>query len=114
MDMLDYCKVQILPRAAKAAETVSALPDPGLQLSEDEIRVEPNLWGPWMWSPVGKAQGQEAFVPHAGQECPPPAQSEQRWNKAEEAGQPVVTLPLLPKLTLCLMEGWVTDPGGSD
>lgn len=79
---LGYCRVQILTRAAKASEALSALPDPGPQLSEDEIRVEPNLWGPWMWNPVGKAQGQEAFVPRAGQECPPPAQSQQRWNKA--------------------------------
>lgn len=67
-----------------------------------------------MWSPVGKARGQEAFVPYAGQECPPPAQSEQRWSKAEEAGQPVAALPLLPKLVLHLMEGWVADPGSSD
>lgn len=67
-----------------------------------------------MQIPVGKAQGQEAFVPYVDQECPPPAQSEQRWNKAEEAGQPVVALPLLPKLVFHLMEGWVADPGSSD
>ena len=67
-----------------------------------------------MWSPVGKAQGQEAFVPYAGQECPPPAQSEQSWSKTEEDGQPVVALPLLPKLVLHLMEGWVGGPGSSD